>query len=171
MAIGNVLLISVIFVLVWALLPIFQILKPGLQPQQDAPLFTWTKYDAIWTGGLTVGHGNLSMADFIPICRSHPFRWAAVVPWLNHLILASKPLDSYAQYRVRHCVEPSEGLSARPYVRHAASHGFRKNVFLLFYYPSSFFLLHSLGINLVKVHNYFLFKFHRIPYLWFFVSL
>ena len=41
------------------------------------------------------------------------------------MILTVELWDSYAQDQVRHCVRPSEGLSACLYVHHAASHGFR----------------------------------------------
>ena len=93
---------------------------------ERAPFFTLAKSDVVWTGGLSMGHGNLSMAVFILIYRSHYYRWAAVVPRSNYLILTVEPLDSYAQGLVRHSVEPSEGFSARLYVHHAASHGFQK---------------------------------------------
>ena len=121
--------ILVIFILVWALKLIFLTLGPGFQPRQHTPLFTRANSDAFWTGGLYVGHDNLSMAVFILIYRSHPYR-RAVVPRFNYLILAIEPNDSYAQGLVRHGVEPSEGLSARLYVHHAASRGFR-HFFLL----------------------------------------
>ena len=53
----------------------FSKLRPGLQPQQDAPFFfTRTKRDAVWTCGLSVGHVYLSMAVFILIHRSHTYR-------------------------------------------------------------------------------------------------
>ena len=52
---------------------------------------TSAKSYAVWTGGLSVGHGNLSMAVFILIYRSHPYRWAVVVPRSNYLILAVEP--------------------------------------------------------------------------------
>ena len=42
-------------------------------------------------GGLSVGYGNLSVAVFILIYRSHPYRLAAIVTWSNHLILAVEP--------------------------------------------------------------------------------
>ena len=44
--------------------------------------------DAVWTGGLGVGHGNLSMAVFILTYKSYPYRWATVVPQSIYLILA-----------------------------------------------------------------------------------
>ena len=99
------------------------------------PFFTRAKSDAVWTCGLSVGHINLSMAVFILIYRSHPYRWTAVVPRSNYLILAVEPYDSYAQDRIRHCVEPSGGLAARLYVFHAVSHGFGKKIFP---FPPSF---------------------------------
>ena len=37
------------------------------------PFFTRMKSDAVWTCGLSVGHGYLSMAVFILIYRSHPY--------------------------------------------------------------------------------------------------
>ena len=40
---------------------------------------------------IDVGHGNLSMAVFILIYRSHPYRWVAVVSRSNYLILGVKP--------------------------------------------------------------------------------
>ena len=89
------------------------------------PFFTCVKSDAVWTGGLSVGHGNLLMAVFILIHKSNPYRWAAVVPRLNYLILAVEPLDAYAQGLVRHGTEPSVGLSAHLYIHHAAPHRFR----------------------------------------------
>ena len=58
----------------------FRTLRPGLQPQQNAPLFYRTKSDAVYVCGLNVGHGYLSMAVFILIHKSHSYRWAAVVP-------------------------------------------------------------------------------------------
>ena len=48
-----------------------------------ASFFTHAKSDAVWTCGLSVSHGYLSMAVFILIYRSHPYRWAAVVSWSN----------------------------------------------------------------------------------------
>ena len=42
-------------------------------------------------GGLSVGHGNLSMAVFILIYRSHAYTWAAVVPQSNYFILIVEP--------------------------------------------------------------------------------
>ena len=119
-----VLFVCILVVFVWALELIFRTLEPGLQPQLDAPLFTRMKSTADWKCGLSVGHGYLSIAVFIIIYRSHPYRWAAVVPRSNQSILAIKPLGSYAYDRVRHCVELSEGLSACLYVHYAASHGF-----------------------------------------------
>ena len=47
------------------------------------PFFTHTKSDAVWTCGLSVGHGYLSMTVFILIYRSPTHRWAAVVPRSN----------------------------------------------------------------------------------------
>ena len=46
--------------------------------------------------GFSVGPGNLSMAVFILIYRSHSYRWAAIVPRSNYLILAVELLESYA---------------------------------------------------------------------------
>ena len=48
-----------------------------------APFFTRAKSDAVYICGLSVGHGYLSMAVFILIHRSQPYRWAAVVPRSN----------------------------------------------------------------------------------------
>ena len=90
--------------------------------------FTRVKSDAVWTGGLRVGHGNLSSAVFILFCRSHPYRWAAVVSRSNYSILVVEPSGSNAQDLVKRCVEPSEGLPACFYVHHAVSHGFQ-NIF------------------------------------------
>ena len=81
------------------------------------------------------GHSNLSMAVFILIYRSHPYRWAVVVPWSNYLILTVGPQESYAQDLVCHCVELSEGLSACFYVHHAASHGFQKKFSIPLSFP------------------------------------
>ena len=53
--------------------------EAGLQPQQDAPLFTRAKSDAIYVCGLSVGHGYLSMAVLFSSILT-PYRWAAVVP-------------------------------------------------------------------------------------------
>ena len=44
------------------------------------PFFTRAKSDVLYVCGLSVGHGYLSMAVFILIHRSQPYRWAAVVP-------------------------------------------------------------------------------------------
>ena len=44
------------------------------RPAGRAPFFTRAKSDAVWTCGLSVGHGYLSMAVFILIYRSHPYR-------------------------------------------------------------------------------------------------
>ena len=38
------------------------------------PFFTHVKSDVVWTGGLSVGHGYLSVAVFILIYRRHPYR-------------------------------------------------------------------------------------------------
>ena len=127
---------------------IFRTVKSGLQPQQDVSFFTRTKSDVIWTGGLSVVHGNHSMAVFILSYRIHPYRWAAIVLWSNYLIQAVEPWDSYAKGLVRHRVETSEGLFARLDVHHAASHDFWKHTFPL-YSP----LLSILSSYLVKVHN------------------
>ena len=53
-----------------------------------APFFTRANSDAVWTGGLDVGHGDLSKAVFVLLNRSHSYRWAAVVPRSNYSILA-----------------------------------------------------------------------------------
>ena len=50
----------------------------------------------------------------------------------NYLILAVEPYDSYAEGLVRRGVEASVGLTARLYVHHAASHGFRNKMCFLF---------------------------------------
>ena len=44
-------------------------------------VYTYIFY--IYVCGLSVGHGYLSMAVFILICRSHSYRWSAVVQWWN----------------------------------------------------------------------------------------
>ena len=76
------------------------------------------------------------------------------------MILAVEPYDLYAQGLGRHGVEPSKDLPARLGDKHAALHGFRENS------PCSFFpLLSLLSFKCVKVPNYFLFKFHRSPYM------
>ena len=67
------------------------------------------------------------MAVFI--YRSQSYRWAAVFPQSNYLILVIEPYNSYAQGSVRHGIETSEGLSACLYVHHAAFHDFRKDNF------------------------------------------
>ena len=70
---------------------VFRTLMSGLQRQQDAPLFfTCAKSEGVWRGGFSVGHGNLSMAVLILIYGSHTYKWAAVVPRSNYLILAVK---------------------------------------------------------------------------------
>ena len=55
----------------------------GSYLRRTSPFFTRVKSDAVWTCGLRVGHGYLSMAVFIFIHRGHPYRWAAIVPQLN----------------------------------------------------------------------------------------
>ena len=40
-------------------------------PAGRVPFFTRAKSDAVWTGGLSMGHGNLSLAVFILIYISH----------------------------------------------------------------------------------------------------
>ena len=52
-----------------------------------------------------IGIGHLLKASFL-IDRSHPYRWGAVVSWLNHLILAVDLCDSSAQHRMKHVVDP-----------------------------------------------------------------
>ena len=91
----------------FSLLLIFRTLGPGLQAQQDAPFFTRVKSDEVWTSSSRVNHGNLSMAVFILIYRSHPDRWAAVVHRPNCLILAVVSWDSFVQNLVRHGVNLS----------------------------------------------------------------
>ena len=81
-------------------------------------------FSFFFTRAKDVAVDNHLMAKvFILTFRNHPYRWAAVVPRSNYLILHVEPLDSYAQDLVRHGVEPSQGLSAHLYVYHAASHG------------------------------------------------
>ena len=41
---------------------------------RSTSFFTHMKSDAVWTCGLSVGHGYLSMAVFILIYRHHPYR-------------------------------------------------------------------------------------------------
>ena len=51
--------------------------KTAARPPTSAgrsPFFNRAKSDSIWTGDLSVDHGNLSMAVFILIYRSHPCR-------------------------------------------------------------------------------------------------
>ena len=60
------------------------------------------------------------------------------------MILTVELQDSIAQDQVRHCIRPSEGLSACLYVHHAASRGIRKKT-ILSHFPLSF--------NLVKVQD------------------
>ena len=43
-------------------------------PAGRAPFFTRARSNAVWTCGLSVCHGNLSVAVFILIYRSHPYR-------------------------------------------------------------------------------------------------
>ena len=105
--------ILVFFVLFWALLLIFWILEPGIQPQLNAPPFhlreercgldkrfefeSWYSFDS---------------CVFILIYRRHPNRWIAVVPDSIYLILAVVPWDSYTQHLVKHGIDPSFGFSA-----------------------------------------------------------
>ena len=56
-----------------------------------ALFFTRAQSDVVWTGGLSVDHGNLSMAAFILINRIHTYWWAAVVRRSNYLILDYEP--------------------------------------------------------------------------------
>ena len=56
--------IWVIFVLVWGSQLIFGSLGPGLQTQREVLFFTSVKNDAVLTCGLSMIHGNLSMAMF-----------------------------------------------------------------------------------------------------------
>ena len=46
----------------------------------SAHFFTSAKIDAVYTCGLSVGHGYLSTVVFILIHRSQPYRWEVVVP-------------------------------------------------------------------------------------------
>ena len=57
-----VVFVCILVIIVWALLMIFRKLRSGFQLQHDVPLFYPAKNDAVWTCGLSVGHGNLSMA-------------------------------------------------------------------------------------------------------------
>ena len=141
-----VLCICILVIFVWAL---FEHWSQDFNLSRTRPFFTRAKSDAVWTGGSSVGYGNLSMAVFILIYRSRHYRWASVVPWSNYSTLAVEPLGTYAQDNVRRCIEPSEGLSFCLYVHHTASHGFRKK---------NFFGLSLLSLNLVKVHDYYFLK-------------
>ena len=91
-------------------------------------IFTCAKSDAVFTSGLSVGHVYLSMAVFILIHRSQTYRWAAVVPRIELIILTIKPWDSYTQDQVRQSVRPPKVLSASLYVHHTASYEYAKKV-------------------------------------------
>ena len=46
----------------------------GSNLNRMCPFFTRAKSDVVWTCGLNVDHGYFSMAVFILIYRSHPYR-------------------------------------------------------------------------------------------------
>ena len=121
-----------------------------------APFFTPSKSDAVWTGGLSVCHSNLLVTVFILLHRSHPYKWAAVVPWSNYLIVAVEPYDSYAKGQVRHGVEPSVSLTRSTLCSSCCFPLLSKKKKVSFFLP----LLSILNFNLVNVYNYFLLKFH-----------
>ena len=83
----------------------------ALNPAGCVPFFTRTKSNAVWTGGLSVGYGNLLMAVFffIFINRSHRKRWVAIVLRSSYLILAVVLWDSSAQHLVSLAVDASLG--------------------------------------------------------------
>ena len=55
---------------------------------------------------------------FYLINRRHPYKWIAVVSWLNYLILAVDPCGSSAQHQVKSAVDSSALL----HIHNAASH-------------------------------------------------
>ena len=91
-----------------------------------------------------ISHGKLSMAVFILIYNSHPYRLRAVVPRWKY---------SYTQGRVTHDGEPSEGFSAGLYVHLAASHGFIKKIDQL-PEPTASTLDHNIDIICIQEHRY-----------------
>ena len=56
----------------------------GSNLSSTCPFFTRLKSDAVWKDVSGVGHSNLFMAAFILNYRSHPYRWAEVVPRSNY---------------------------------------------------------------------------------------
>ena len=92
----------------------------GSSLSRTRPFFTRAKGDAVYVCGLSVGHGYLSMAVFILIHRSHPYRWV-VVPRSNWRSWALSR-KTHVKDQVRYWVWPSMGLFKYLHVHHAASH-------------------------------------------------
>ena len=116
-----------------------------------APFITRAKSDVVWTGGLSVGHRNLSMAVFILVYRSHPYRWAAV--------FLDRTIWSWPWNRGIHTPRVWLGmaLNRQPLAFTSTMQlpmAFEKHFFLFFYFVP---FLPILSFNLVKVHSYFLF--------------
>ena len=59
---------------------------------------------------------------FYFINRRHPYRWVAVVSWLNYLILGVDLWGSSAQYRVKRAIDLMLGSSTLLHIHHSASH-------------------------------------------------
>ena len=137
---------------------------PELQTKQDASSFLSARKamrfgPVVWVSVMEI----FRWLCFILIHRSHPKRWAAVVPQSNYLTLAVDPWDSSAQHLVKLAVDPSLDSSAFTSTRllPMASEvylGWKK------YFPpltSSPSPEHVLSFNLILVHNCFISKINQ----------